>query len=147
MRVKSWTHTGLAVRNLDEAIRFYCAAFNYEVMDHTRGMTEPVAAVTGIAGQSCDLAHLKSSVSDHVLELVQFHGHEGAATPQPESPLRPGQAHVAFIVDDLDAALAKVQALGARRLGSRFAVLPGYRSAYLTEPSGTFFELEEISGE
>jgi len=143
MKVKSWVHTGLAVRNLDEAIAFYRAAFGYEVTYQVRGMTEQVAAVTGIAGQSCDLAQLKSPVSGHVLELVQFHGHEDTATPQPVSPLRPGQAHVAFVVEDLDAALMKVEALGARRLGG-FAVLPGYRSAYLTEPSGTFFELEQV---
>jgi predicted enzyme related to lactoylglutathione lyase len=59
------------------------------------------------------------------------------------APLRPGQAHVAFVVEDLDSALATVEALSAQRIGE-IAIFPEGRAAYFVEPSGTFFELEEL---
>jgi glyoxylase I family protein len=144
MMVTAWAHTALTVRDLDRAIAFYRAAFGYELLFEERGMAAEIAAITGIAGQSCDLAQLRSPVSGHVLELIQFHGHEHVSTPEPVAPLRPGQAHVAFVVEDLVSALATVEALGARRIGE-IALFPEGRAAYLVEPSGTFFELEELS--
>ena len=144
MVVTTWAHTALAVRDLDRAIAFYRAAFGYELLFEERGMAAEIAAITGIAGQSCDLAQLRSPVSSHVLELIRFHGHEHVITPQPVAPLRPGQAHVAFVVEDLDSALATVEELGAQRIGE-ISIFPEGRAAYFVEPSGTFFELEELS--
>jgi catechol 2,3-dioxygenase-like lactoylglutathione lyase family enzyme len=88
MKTMSWAHTGLAVRDLDGAVAFYQAAFGYEIVEQLRGMTQQVAAVTGIPTQSCDLAQLRSPISHHVLELIQFHGHENADVPAPIAPLR-----------------------------------------------------------
>jgi catechol 2,3-dioxygenase-like lactoylglutathione lyase family enzyme len=146
MQIKSWAHTALAVRDLDQAIAFYREAFGFKVEFEQRGMLEQSAAVTGIPGQRCDIAHLRSAFSEHTLELVRFHHHSEEAAPQPVAPLRPGQAHVAFLVTSLNAALAKVEELGARRIGG-FAEFPGYRSAYVVEPSGSFLELEQIDSD
>jgi catechol 2,3-dioxygenase-like lactoylglutathione lyase family enzyme len=107
-------------------------------------MAEGPEAITGIPGLRCDLAQLRSPISDHILELIRWHGHVDVQVAEPETPLKPGQAHVAFLVDNLDAALAKVESLGAKRLGGLF-VLPGYRSVYVREPSGSFIELEETN--
>ena len=146
MNVKSWAHTALAVRDFDQAVAFYREAFGYEIVFEERGMAEAVANVTGIPGQRCDIAHLRSGLSEHTLELIKFYGYSDVTAPQPVAPLRPGQAHVAFVVENLDAALVQVEKLGARRIGG-FAEFPGYRSAYIVEPSGTFIELEQIDDE
>jgi catechol 2,3-dioxygenase-like lactoylglutathione lyase family enzyme len=141
MAVKVWHHTSLAVSDLERAVDFYRRAFGYEVLYQERGMAEQIARMTGMPGLTCDLAQLRSPVSGHVLELIAFKG-AGSGDPQ---PLRPGAAHVAFYVDDLEAALAKVERLGAVRLGEITQFDEG-RSVYCREPAGSFFELEQLKG-
>jgi catechol 2,3-dioxygenase-like lactoylglutathione lyase family enzyme len=142
MKIKSWVHTGLAVNDLDRSSTFYQRAFAYEVVFCERGITREIEDVTGIKGQVCDLAQLRNRYSDHVLELLQFRGFESDDHRVPQAPLRPGEAHVAFVVDDLDRALSFVQSLGASPLG-KIASFPEGRAVYCREPGGTFFELEE----
>ena len=50
---------------------------------------------------------------------------------------------MAFAVEDLEAALAAVEALGAARLGGITEFSEG-RSVYCREPAGSFFEMEEF---
>ena len=144
VRVKSWHHTSLAVRDLDAATAFYRDAFGYEVLFRETGMSRQIASMTGIDGLTCDLAQLRSERSDHVLELIAFHPPApGGAPPPDRAPLRPGAAHVAFAVEDLEAALAAVEAFGATRLGGITEFSEG-RSVYCREPAGSFFEMEEF---
>lgn len=141
MAVKVWHHTSLAVTDLDMAIAFYRAAFDCQIIFEERGMAGQIAAMTGIAGLTCDLAQLRMPVSDHVLELIAFRGPQVPAADA--RPLRPAAAHIAFYVDDVDAAVAKVESLGAVRLGAITRFDEG-RSVYCRAPGGSFFELEEL---
>ena len=142
----SWHHTSLAVSDLDAAVTFYRDAFGYEVSFEERGMSEQIAKMTGIAGLICDLAQLRSALGNHVLELIAFRHPERAAAPPEHAPLRPGAAHIAFAVEDLDAALAAVEALGAARIGGIAEFSEG-RSVYCREPAGSFFEMEQFRRE
>jgi catechol 2,3-dioxygenase-like lactoylglutathione lyase family enzyme len=146
MAVKAWHHTSLSVSNLDRAISFYRRAFGYEILFEERGMSDQIASMTGTSGLACDLVQLCSPVSGHVLELIAFRGTTAAAQvpPSEAKPLRPGMAHVAFYVDDLEEMLAKVEDLGAVKIGEITRFSDG-RSVYCREPSGTFFEMEELS--
>jgi catechol 2,3-dioxygenase-like lactoylglutathione lyase family enzyme len=146
IKIKSWIHTGLAVRDLDRASAFYQAAFGFEVVFSERGISREIADVTGIEGQVCNLAQLRSPHSGHILELLQFHGFETSEPALPEAPLRPGQAHIAFMVESLDNALSHVRSLGATMVGC-IASFPEGRAVYCHEPGGTFFEMEEMGGD
>jgi predicted enzyme related to lactoylglutathione lyase len=141
----AWIHTGLAVRDLDRASAFYQAAFGYEVVFSEREISREIADITGLEGQVCDLAQLRSPLSGHVLELLQFYGFERSESSVPQAPLRPGQAHIAFAVGNLDEALNHVRSLGAVMVG-RIANFPEGRAVYCREPGGTFFEMEEMGG-
>ena len=144
VRVRSWHHTSLAVRDLDVATAFYRDAFGCELLFRERGMSRQIASMTGIDGLTCDLAQLRCARSEQVLELIAFRPPPPAGALPPQSaPLRPGAAHVAFAVEDLDAALASVEALGAARLG-RITEFSEGRSVYCREPAGSFFEMEEL---
>jgi catechol 2,3-dioxygenase-like lactoylglutathione lyase family enzyme len=145
IKTKSWAHTGLAVRDLSVASDFYQAAFGYEVAFREHGIGREIADITGIAGQICDLVQLRSPYSGHVLELLQFHGFETAEPARPGAPLRPGEAHVAFLVEDLEDALRHVRSLGATMIGI-IAEFPEGRAVYCREPGGSFFEMEEAAG-
>ena len=68
----------------------------------------------------------------------------GSAGTSGTAPTAPGAGHLSFVVEDLEHAIATVQALGARQLGSVTSFAEG-RAVYFVEPSGTVIELEEGS--
>ena len=142
---RSWDHTSLSVTDLDAAIHFYESAFGFRVVFEARGLTSQAASITGTPGMEFDLAHLVSPLSPHRLELIQFsaRGVSGSGGPS-GAPTTPGAGHLSFVVEDLEHAVAAVQALGARPIGSVTSFAEG-RSVYLMEPSGTVVELEEGS--
>lgn len=142
MSIRAWHHTSLAVSDLDAAVRFYRDAFGYRLLFREDGMAGQIQRIAGEPGLTCDLAQLKAEGSGHVLELVRFHGAVAAAVH--DKPFAPGMAHIAFVADDLDATMARVEALGAVRLGEVTLFEEG-RCAYYREPAGSFFELEEGS--
>ena len=145
-RATSWDHTSLSVADLDSAIRFYESAFGYRVVFEARGLTSQAASITGTPGMEFDVAHLVSPLSPHRLELIQFSapGSRGSADTSEGAPTAPGAGHLSFVVEDLEHAMATVQALGARQLGAVTHFAEG-RSVYFMEPSGTVIELEEGS--
>ena len=142
MRLSAVTdHASLAVSNLDVALRFYEAAFGYELLFRDT-QTELIAALTGIPGLRCALAQLRLPSGGSVLELVCFEVPPGAEDAE---PVRVGHGHIAFRVADFGAALDAVTALGARPLGDTVTFATG-RALYAREPAGSIFELYEPAG-
>jgi quercetin dioxygenase-like cupin family protein/predicted enzyme related to lactoylglutathione lyase len=138
---RRWEHTALAVTNLERAIAFYSQAFGYEVLVTVRGMSEQIAHAAGLPSLECDLAQLRSPISGHILELLEF-GNVPLGSEE-HAPTRPGSAHVSFVVEDLETALAAVKRLGGRALGevTRF---PDGRRVFCRDPSETAIELAEL---
>lgn len=142
IRPLRWHHTSLAVADIDQAITFHRDAFGFEVAFLERGMDAQIASMTGVPSLVCDLAQMRCAWANQVLEFVAFRHADGS---QPEAdllPIRPGAAHVAFYVEDLNAALRRVKSLGAVPLGTITAFSDG-RSVYCRAPGGSFFEMEE----
>jgi predicted enzyme related to lactoylglutathione lyase len=135
----TWDHTSLAVTNVDDAVAFYRSAFGYEAIFVERGMSAQAESIVGLPGLRCDLAQLRSPISTHTLELIAFRLPEGS---EHRGPIMPGKAHVAFVVTDLNRAIEKACSLGAAQLGMITQFDEG-RAVYMTEPSGTVFELFE----
>ena len=138
----SWHHTGLAVSDLDAAIRFYRDAFGFEVVFEDRDMQGLIEKVVGIPGLNCQLAQLRSPLGQQVLELIAFQA--GPSGHHASAPITPGTAHVSIQVDDLDREIERLTQLGATVLG-QVTAFPDGRSVYLRDPSGTFIELDEPS--
>ena len=136
-----WHHSSLAVGDLDMAMDFSRQAFGFDLVFRETDMTDQIASMVGVAGLTCDIAQLRNPQSDHVLELIAFRRPD----PQPgafgEKPIVPGAAHIAFYVDDLEATMRRVEALGAVRVGKVTQFSKG-RSVYYREPAGSFFEIE-----
>lgn len=141
-----WHHSSLAVSDLDKAMDFYCRAFGFELVFAERNMADQIARMVGLAGLACDIAQLRVPRSDHVLELIAFRTPGAPPADMGDKPVIPGAAHVAFYVDDLKATMARVEALGAVRVGEITQFSEG-RSVYYREPTGSFFEIEQSNGE
>ena len=122
-------HTGIAVKDLDEALPFY-----------TQVLGLPLVHRETIEQQGVEAALL--DVGDGHVELIAPLGPETGVAKFLEKR-GPGLHHVAYRVDDIDAALASLSAAGVRLIdeqprtgirGSRVAFLhPSASGGVLTE--------------
>ncbi|WP_405150227.1 gamma-glutamylcyclotransferase [Sphaerisporangium sp. NBC_01403] len=136
----TWHHSGVVVPDLDEAVDFHRRALGFEVVFEARGMTDLIRATVGLPGIRCDLAQCVSPVSGQRLELLAFHDVPAGADPR--LPVWPGIGHTAYLVDDIDLALAELTAAGGELIGRVTEYAEG-RAAYCWTPSRTVVELEE----
>jgi methylmalonyl-CoA epimerase len=122
-------HLGIAVRGLDEALPFYVEQL---------GLT--LAARETVAGENVNVAMLPAG--DTRIELLEATG--------PDSPIAkfiekrgPGLHHIAFQVDDLDAALDRIKAAGGQVLNEPKRGAGGHLYAFIHPKSsgGVLIEL------
>ncbi len=138
-----WHHTSLAVRDVDKSIAFYEAVFEFKLVLDERGVTKKIESIAGLMGLKCDLVQLRSPISPHVLELIEFSHLDVTLPAIEERPVGPGAAHVCFQVPDLQQSLKHVESFGAVRVGAVTQFDEGI-SVYCQEPGGSFLEIEEL---
>ena len=88
------------------------------------------------------MAQLSVPTTGHLIELLQFHGFESNKILDPNIPLRPGQGHIAFLVENFDLWVEKLTALKAKIIG-KVTKFPEGRAVYFLEPNGIFIEISE----
>lgn len=139
-RAFRWHHTGIAVADIDRALAFYTTTLGFEVAFEARGMTDLIESITGVPGLRADLVQCVSPLGDQVLEFIQFHNVPASA---PEIlPIRPGRVHTAYLVPDLEQAIAATTAAGGQILGQITEFEEG-RAVYCADSSGNVIEWEE----
>jgi methylmalonyl-CoA/ethylmalonyl-CoA epimerase len=125
-------HTGIAVASLDESIPFYRDVLKL-----------PLVHRETLNGQGVEAALF--GVGDSHIELIAPLGPETAVARFLESR-GPGLHHVAYRVEDIEAALATLAAGGVRLIDERPRVgIRGSRVAFL-HPSATGGVLTELVG-
>jgi len=123
-------HVAVTVTDIDRAGSFYAEAFDAEWLWEPRLMEGEEAARTGIAPAfRCGMI----GFSEACLELFELLGTE---RPAPTSV-----PHFALQVDDVDAALARIEAAGGTRLWPRPNVIGKIRVIYTADPDGNVIEL------
>ena len=123
-------HTGIAVANLDESLRFY---------NDVLGV--PLAHRETLEAQGVEAALL--DVGDGHVELIAPLGPDSGVA-RFIARRGPGLHHVAYRVDDIDAALASLSAAGVRLIDERPRTgIRGSRVAFL-HPSSAGGVLTEI---
>src|SRR2546422_1283292 len=94
-------HTGITVENLERSLAFWRDVLGFK-LSHTAHQTGELAQeITGVAGAEIKLAVLKTP-GGHKIELLEYL----APPDRKHSDVRPcdvGHAHVALLVDNLDA--------------------------------------------
>lgn len=134
-----WHHSGLVVDDIDRAIAFYSTCFDYQVDFLVRGMDDQFQRTIGIADISCDLVQMRSPVSATTLELIRVY--DVPAGLDPRTPVHVGVGHSAFIVNDVEEAVAAVVRGGGALMGEIVDFAEG-PAAYCWTPSGSVVELE-----
>jgi catechol 2,3-dioxygenase-like lactoylglutathione lyase family enzyme len=137
----AWHHTGISVHDIDKALEFYAKNLGFDLVFEARNMTDLISSITGVDGLGAHLIQMQSPLSTHVLELIQFFN-----VPEnlnPILPIAPGRSHTAYLVDDLDIALERLEKSGGTRLGKVTEFAEG-KAVYCADQFGTVVELEEL---
>ena len=143
-------HVGVTVRDLDASIRFYHDVLGLEFRNEPSPWFEgdDLGRAVGVPGAV--LRQVSLRLGDSTLELLEYE--------QPPSdtagPLRSqslGASHVAFLVDDIEAAKAELETKGIEFFSGvnvvDEGVLAGWRWVYFSDPDGYPLELVEVAYE
>jgi catechol 2,3-dioxygenase-like lactoylglutathione lyase family enzyme len=140
-------HVGLTVSDLDASIAFYQAALGCRVKERSQSAGAELEALTGVRGASVFTADLDVPGGGW-LELIQYASPLGERLVQER--FAPGHTHVAFAVADVDAAHARLVALGATPTSAPITIVEpgsvwdGARALYVCDPDGRTIECVEL---
>jgi len=140
--IKNVRHTGLVVCDIDRAIGFY-SALGFTLWRRETETGAFIEQVTGISGVRLEWVKLKAH-DGFLLELLQYHSHPQQAPCEPAPSNQPGCSHLAFTVEDVEAACHRVVQLGGSVV-NRPATSPdgNVKVAYCHDPEGILMELVE----
>ncbi len=145
MTVQRLEHIGIVVDDLAAATAFF-VALGLEVEGETSVEGDLVDRINGLAGVRADVVILRARDDGSKLELARYRSpsYEGADGPAPANA--PGIRHILFVVDDIDASLARLQAHGGELVGELVNYEDIYRLCYVRGPAGIIVELAEKIG-
>ena len=137
-------HVAVQVADLDRATEFYVTALDARVLTRRQRVDGHVAAsvMGGATGTAFDMCRL--GFESGCLELFQFTG-EIRPNWAGEDRLRPRVPHFGVHVDDVEAALRRVEAAGAQRLWPEPEQWGSAKTMYVEDLDGNVFELCDAS--
>ena len=140
-RVVGTNHTSFTVSDLDRSVAFFTEALGFALLH--RGPRDPamIGRVVGVPGADIEVAYVQGP--GHRLELIEYKAPADRGRVE-SRPCDAGFAHVAFDVDDIDAALAAAAAHGVTPLSEpqdlRTGPNAGGRVVYTRDPDGVTVE-------
>jgi catechol 2,3-dioxygenase-like lactoylglutathione lyase family enzyme len=136
-------HVTLAVRDLDEARRFF-ALLGFEQTTATTVSGQQMSRYMDIPDWEADhvTLRLKGAVTHQEVQLLRFHRPVPADVPDAGDLARLGFNHVCFAIDDIDATLATLSAAG---IAARNEVMEFHdrKLVFVNGPEGVVIELAQ----
>jgi catechol 2,3-dioxygenase-like lactoylglutathione lyase family enzyme len=144
MTIKRMDHVGVVVDDLAAATAFF-VELGLELQGEGQVEGEWVDRVVGLEGIRAQIVMLQTPDGHGRLELTKFQAPsaEGAEHAPPNTL---GIRHLAFAVDDIDAAVAGLRGRGAELVGQVERYKDSYRLCYVRGPEGIIVELAERIG-
>ena len=139
-------HVSFTVSDMEQSLDFYRGALGFEVLNDRTVEGSFAETVTTREGVRMRIVHL--SGYGQGLELIQYL----AAAGQSEAPRTcdTGSAHLCYVVDDIEAEIARLSALGVRFLSKVMMVEggpnAGNRMVYFLDPDGIPMEFTQPAG-
>ena len=145
MTIQRMHHVGIVVDDLAAATAFFV---ELGLTLQSEGTVEGgwVDRVVGLEGIRVEYAMVETPDGHGRLELVKFHSPSGPGSDGHAPANTLGIRHVAFEVDDIDAAVATVRARGGDLVGEVENYEDIYRLCYVRGPEGIIVELAERIG-
>jgi catechol 2,3-dioxygenase-like lactoylglutathione lyase family enzyme len=146
-QVLATNHTSFTVSNLDRTVAFFVEALGFEVISPAPRDIAVISLITGVEGADIEVAYVQGP--GHRLELIQYHAPEGRVWVQ-SRPCDTGFAHIAFDVDDIDAAIGACASHGVLPIGDPVPIDNGPkkvgRVVYTRDPDDVTIEFIEKPG-
>lgn len=139
-------HTGLTVSDLERSVGFYCGMLGCHVVSRQEKAGGYLAKIVGSPSAHVRMVHLRAPHGELIIELFEYV--KPGSVVQPLEPWRIGNAHLAFVVDDLAAVYSKLRAQGVEFVSEPVdidtGVNAGGKGLYLRDPDGITLELFEL---
>jgi catechol 2,3-dioxygenase-like lactoylglutathione lyase family enzyme len=145
MPVREMNHVGVVVDDLHAAIEFF-AELGLDPGGETSVEGSWVDRIVGLEGVRADTAMMRTPDGHGRLELIRFRSPLGEGGDGRAPANAHGLRHVAFIVDDLDDTVTRLQARGGELVGHVEQYEDMFRLCYLRGPAGVIVELAERLG-
>ena len=137
-------HPSFTVSDLDRSLAFFRDALGFEVT--SKGPRNPslIQAITGVEGAEVLIAYVRGP--GHSIELIEYIEPETRSSVRPR-PCDTGFSHIAYDVDNIDAAIQAARDHSVEPIGPVVAIDQGpnrgSRVAYLRDPDGITIEFIE----
>ena len=142
--VLATNHTSFTVSDLDRTCAFFVDALGFEVVSKAPRNPQIIETVTGVAGADIMVAYIQAP--GHRLELIQYLAPDERGQVR-SRPCDTGFAHVAFDVDDIDAAIEAAGRHDVKPIGPPVTIdqgpNKGGRVVYLRDADGVTIEFIE----
>jgi catechol 2,3-dioxygenase-like lactoylglutathione lyase family enzyme len=145
MAIKKMEHVGIVVNDLPAAIDFFV---KLGLESRGQGQVEGpwVERIIALDEVKVEFAMLRTPDGQGEIELVKFHSPPTQAG-DPNAPANtPGLRHLAFLVDDIHAVVADLEARGTELVGELVRYENSYWLCYVRGPEGIIVELAEKIG-
>jgi catechol 2,3-dioxygenase-like lactoylglutathione lyase family enzyme len=145
MAIQRMDHVGIVVDDLAAATEFFIK-LGLELVGEGPVEGRWVDRMVGLEGVRAEIAYLRMPDGHGALELTKYHTPSSPAGNRHAPANTPGIRHIAFAVDDIDAAVAGLRARGAELVGELERYEDKYRLCYVRGPEGIIVELAERIG-
>lgn len=143
MKVRGAHHTSYTVANIERSLEFYRDLLGCEIIWEREIADKYFRDIVAFPDSVVKAVELRIPGSDHILELFEYTHPRGQTIDL--STNNPGNSHVAFIVDDLQAAYEELSAKGVHFKSPPVRVDVGGNTgawgAYVVDPDGITMEL------
>jgi catechol 2,3-dioxygenase-like lactoylglutathione lyase family enzyme len=143
--IQSLENVGIVVDDLAEAKAFF-VELGLEQVGETEVAGEWVDRVVGLEDVRCELSMLQTPDGHGRLELMRFNSPAAREGDTNAPPNTLGIRRIAFSVDDIDAAVARLRDRGLELLGEVVRYEDIYRLCYVRGPEGIIVMLAERIG-
>ena len=147
-KVLGTNHTSFTVSDLDSIIRFFCNGLGFDLLSRAPRDPQIIEKITGVNGAEMEIAFVQGP--GHRIELNQYLGPADRGKIQ-SRPGDTGFAHVAYDVDNVDAAIAVARSYSFKPLGDPITIdkgpNTGSRVVYLRNNDGISIEFIEKNGQ
>jgi len=139
------SHVGICVSDPERSTAFYRDGLGFS--EARELAVEGEAAATLLRLSEVKLRAVYLERDGVCIELLHYADPGVVGSSQPREMNRLGLTHLSLVVDDLDAALARLEDCGATTLQETRIEDPGLRAraAFVTDPDGTLIELVETA--
>lgn len=145
MTLQRMDHVGIVVDDLAAATEFF-AELGLELQGEGAVEGRWVDRIVGLDGVRTEFAMMRTPDGNGRLELVKFHSPSNQGDNRHAPPNTPGIRHIAFAVEDIDAAVAGLRARGGEPVGEVERAGNSYLLCYVRGPEGIIIELAEQIG-